>query len=696
MPQLAGLAVSAHTTARLRTGFAAAFGTEKEPEAARQRLFDTLFSLLATAARVRPLVIVLEDMHWADESSLQFLQYLARRAGEARLLCVVTYQPEELVEEPQAGLWNKLLNRLNADGLLQEVQLGRLSRDEAIQLAGSLFLEADFSEDFADFFYAQSQGNPLVALEVLKLLRSQDILYCDNGVWSARADFAAVEIPERVNALIMRRVDQVEPELRELLQIAAVLGPHFTSRVLEKASGLSRIALLKALFALEKKHRLIVSAEGGYAFSHAKIWEALYNEIPWELRCEYHRIAAAILEEQHAEGQGVEDAEMGRHFYQAEEFGRAGPYLEKAGDAVYRLFGWRQAASLFDQVVTACRQGNGPTASLLHALKFSGRAHAYLCLPEKALERFEEMQRVASEAGRQKDLADAWLQISRAHRASGHFAEAVSACEQAMACLEGGSTTALRAQVLLNWGIVDFECGRYAGAEIRWREALAILEQVAPTDAADALNNLAVLATVRGDLEEAWKRYEQALELDARTEPSTQTVLTYYNMGMVRADQERWDDALQLYERSLETCRQARYLSQEPVIHLNRTEALIGKGDLAQAREACSRALRGFRRLDHAPGLADALRLYGRLCRLERQWEDGRAYLEKSIAINRQFSESISLGEALYELGILQREAGGPEAALEPLRESERIFAQAEATLDLNRVRSAIEEVLAA
>lgn len=98
---------------------------------------------------------------------------------------------------------------------------------------------------------------------------------------------------------------------------------------------------------------------------------------------------------------------------------------------------------------------------------------------------------------------------------------------------------------------------------------------------------------------------------------------------------------------------------------------------MTQAREACSLALW----------------LYGRLCRLESNWDDGRTYLEKSIEINRQFGETVSLGEALYELGVLNRDAGQPAAALDPLHDAELIFTQAQAAPDLNRVRTVLEEL---
>ena len=693
-PELAQLAAHGSTTVRVRAGFAAAFGSEENVEAARQRLFDTVFDLLAAAARTRPLVMVLEDMHWADEGSLQLLHYLGRRIGETQLFCVVTYRPEELLEEePGSSPLGRVINQLDADGQFQEVRLERLGRNAVVQLVRSLFLEAEFSEEFGNFLFDQSEGNPFIAVEVLKLLHNQKVLYCESGVWSVQDGFAETVIPDRVNALILRRVDQLDSEHRELLQVAAVIGPTFSSGVLEKAAGMSRIDLLKALFRLEKRHRLIASADGVYVFTHSKIREVLYDEVPWELRREYHRIVAAVLEEQRQEGKAVEDAVLGQHLYYAEEYERALPCLSRAGDEVYRLFGWRQVISLFDQVATACRQSSDSTDALLHALKRSGMANNHLGASEKALEKFAEMQQVAREAERPQEEAGAWILLGNEHGLLGRFDKAISAFEEALACLPEGDTGLVRGRALLNWGTVDYEQGRYDEAERRWQEARPLLEECASAEAGDVPNNLAVLATIRGQLDQAWELYEQALALEDQKDPTHRTMFTYCNMGMLRIDQERWDEALDIYARCLEICEQTRYFIHQPNIELNRSEALIGKGNLVEARTACSLALRGFRRLDDALGVADALRLYGRLCRLEQSFDEGRTCLEKSIELNRQFGESVSLGETLYELGLLNRDEGQAAQALEPLQEAEGIFAQAEAALDLERVRTTLEEL---
>jgi tetratricopeptide (TPR) repeat protein len=696
-PELAELAQSGITTSRVREGFAAALGGEKNAETARQRLFDTILQLLARAAEQRPLILVLEDMHWADEGSLLLLQHLARRVAEARLLCVVTLRPEELAdEEGDTHLLKEIWRGLETGKLLQKIELERLGKKSILELARSLFLEVDFDADFGDFLYAQSEGNPFIAIEVLKLLRHQGVLYRQDGVWSVQQEYAGVIIPDRVSALIMRRLDGLDAELREMLQIAAIIGPGFTPKVLEKTAGMSRIDLLKALFRLEKNYRLIVGKNGAYDFGHAKIREVLYEEIPWELRSEYHRIIATVLEEVRDEGQEVDEALLGHHLYEGEEFARALPYLERVADQAYQLFDWRLAADLFAQVVKASQHSGGDVESLVHALELEGRSYESLAFYDRALEKFELLRQVALENERLEAEADAWLHVGRAHKKTGQFENGIAAYRQAIECLEPGEGQLVRGRALLNWGSIDFECGQYEQAKERWLQSLVLFEEMGASEVGHALSNLAVLATVRGDLDEALELYERALALDAGEGPSIDRMLTLYSMGMLRVDQERWDDALDLYAQSMELCKATRALVHEPAIELNQAEALIGKGNLVAAREVCSKGLRGFRRLDDGLGVADALRLYGRICRLERDWQEADTCLEKSIDLNRQFEGSVYLGEALYELGLLKKDEGAAAAALDALREAEGIFAQAQAALDLNRVRTVLKELEAA
>ncbi|HJP30213.1 MAG TPA: tetratricopeptide repeat protein [Candidatus Latescibacteria bacterium] len=582
-----------------------------------------------------------------------------------------------------------------------EVRVGSLDASQTQALADSLFPAADFSDDFADYLFSQSQGNPLITVEVLRLLHRQGVLREKEGLWTVQPDLKGEGVPERVSSLVSRRIGELSREDRELLQTAAVAGQRFTAEQLQSIAGLPRMQLMTALFRLEKRSRLITGCEGGgvYEFAHPKIREVLYAGLPWELRREYHQAVAATIGISPGEEQGVDHSALGYHLYGAEQYEESIPYLRTAAGQAAELYDWRSAARLYDMAIEACRVSAIDADSLTALYRESGLTYYTLGVTETARERFVSMRDLATGADNAEHEAGAWHHLSRTEKRLGNFAAAVGACERCIGIVTerlAGADAELRARSLTTWGTVDFEWGRYDQAEARWQEALDVLPDGESKDAANARNNLAALSTVHGEFDRAWELYEQVLKADEKHSSASQSILTYSNMGMIRADQERWDDALELYERSLDLCRQTRDSAHEPEIHLNCGEALIGKGRVVEAADSLAHARRGFRRLGDALGEADALRLIGRLQRDAGDLADARKSLERSIAINREFGESVSLAEALYEMGLVLVADEETDDARTTLTEARRIFQEAGAKPDLEKVSQAARASLMA
>ncbi len=691
MPELAPLLQPSSTAARVRSGFS----IEEAPEIGRQRLYEGLFAVLVACAKLRPLVLVLEDVHWADEGTLHFLSYLTRHCSEVPLLCVVTYRPEDVDREGQNPL-SALMAQLAGEDLLSQVPLARLDHRAMLQLARSLFLETNFADDFGHYLCEQSQGNPFIAVEIIKLLRQRQILQCENGVWAVRAGFGEGVLPDRVSALIMRRIELLDDKHRDLLDLAAVIGFSFTAAVLEKAANLGRIDLLKTLYRLERRHHLIESTETGYRFVHSMVREVLYTAIPPELRTEYHRVIVATLKALPGDRGGISDESFSRHLFFAEQWEEALAMLQHCGECALSTFSWHLAVDLFAKAEMACQRSGTKDEELLAVLRCAGQAWLHLGAWEEADQCYARQLVVATAMEREAVVIEVLLARGHIQEQEQQMEAAEQIYRQALERVEALQEPVAHACVLLKMGGLEFELGHYDSAAQRWRQALELLPAEAVSQRADALNNLAVLATMGGFLDEAWALYEEVIGSDENGNGQVKTILTYQNMGMLRADEERWDEALALYERALQCCEQMRVTLYLPDIYLNRSEALIGKGDLVAARLDCSRALRGYRQVADGLGMADALRFYGRICRVEESWEEARKCLEKSLDLNRQYGQTVGLGEALYEMGALECDIGQTAAALEPLREAERIFYDAGAMPDLQRVREKLAVIAAA
>jgi len=663
------------------------------PEAAR-RLFEAMAGLLSRVASRRPLVLLLDDAHWADDATLRLLHVLSRTARNTGLLILVTYRPEDLLPEAK-GLPHPLtetVRRMGREQGVEHIRLERLPRPDAACLVRSLLGAADFPEAFWDLLYAETQGNPLFLIETLKLLRAQNALSQRAGVWRVRAGASELRIPDRVRDLVLRRLDRLDFDQREVLQAAAVVGYRFTSDLLACALGLGRRPLLRALYRLERVHQLIVSSGGGYAFCHSRVREVLYQEIPDELRREYHRCIGHLLAER-CQGR-VDDAveEIADHLLHAGEDAEAIPLLLTAGEKAERLCAWPEAARRFEQAAQAAGRAAPPDgerswAALLKAGEARGMAGEW----ERAL---DLSRRALSASETPAKAARAWRQIGWARYQMRQFPEAMAAYRSGLERLRGAEQGEEEGRLFNNLAILHFEQGDTQEAEACYRRALDLFEASGDLkEMANVTNNLAILATLRGDIPEAKGRYDRAGDLYARVGNLRGQARVCQNVGMLHADQEEWEEADASYLRGLDLAERVRDGLLTATLLLNRAEASLRAAGLGPAREMCLQALDRFQAAGDSLGVADAFKTYGVICREEGDWDTATDCFERSISLHQEIGVPLGLAETLLESGILCRMRGASPEALDRLRRAERIFDDLGASGDLRRVREEIARI---
>ena len=206
-----------------------------DPEFEQQRVFDSFVAWCETLSAHTPLLLLVEDVHWADVGTLALLRHLARRVRKARLLLVMTYRDTEVELDPAHSLHAMLLD-LNRERLAENLKLARLSRDQTRDLlAGMLSTGGDITAEFLDGLYNETEGNPFFVEEVCKGLIEQGKLYHAGGAWR-RADMQTIFIPPSVRDAIMTRVECLPTPVQEALRLAAILGREFEDETLRDAS----------------------------------------------------------------------------------------------------------------------------------------------------------------------------------------------------------------------------------------------------------------------------------------------------------------------------------------------------------------------------------------------------------------------------------------------------------------------------
>lgn len=306
----------------------------------QERLFDGVSRFLAQFASQAPLLLVLEDLHWATDSTLQLLHYLVRALVGQPLLIVGTLRPEAV---HAAHPLTTLGRRLERDRLARRLQLSPLSAAAVTALIGQLSGDGETAGPLADRLYRETEGNPFYLIETVKALFEQGAIRVEGETW--RTDFAVLArdklpLPASVSEMIAARVGRLRAETQEAVRVAAVAGREFDFDLLNAAWGRGEEATLTALDDL-LRHRLVAEAVGAadYAFTHHKIQEAVYAGLARQRRLRLHGQVALALEAGLGAEARARAVELAYHFEQARQ--SDGKLTDKA--IAYLLQAGRQA-----------------------------------------------------------------------------------------------------------------------------------------------------------------------------------------------------------------------------------------------------------------------------------------------------------------------------------------------------------------
>jgi len=323
-----------------------------DPDGARSRLFEAVSSLLCEAAQDTPVVLVLDDVHWADKATLLLLKYLIRHRRQARLMVLGTYRDTELdVDHPLCAT----LAELGRERLLEQRALTPLDAAAVSELV-SVYTGEEASAELRQTVYDRTEGNAFFVVEMLRHLAESGAITTTTVEPKPGVAPARLEVPEGVKGVVTHRVARLGPATHDLLLAASVLGGTFELDVLQRLSELDEDELVNGLDSAVRAHVVeeVAGAAGRYTFSHALIRDIVYGGLTATRRALLHRRAGTALEQAH--GTQIEPylAEMAYHFAQAGFIGdldKAIEYGTRAGKYAISQLAYEQAAAHFRQTI---------------------------------------------------------------------------------------------------------------------------------------------------------------------------------------------------------------------------------------------------------------------------------------------------------------------------------------------------------
>ena len=341
----------------LPTAFASSGSLEKLQQetigATKERMMRELGDALGMLSSASPVVLLLEDLHWADPSSVDLLRHLSQRISTQRLLIAGTYRPEDV--ERSGHPLKSYKAEMQVHNLCDEVALDSWNRQHIAEYVDVTFSPNDFPADLTALINEKTEGHPLFVANLLQYLGERGDLAKVNGRWSLARPLAEMDLaaPESVRAMISKKIDALEPEERRALQYASVEGTEFLSSVTAKLLGVDEIDLEESLARISKSHRLIETRgedelpDGTlatrYRFSHALYQNFLYGDLVNKRRVLLHQQAGEQLLRHYGKRAPQIATQLAIHFEQGRDFPRAVEYLIHAGDHAAKLYGYAEA-----------------------------------------------------------------------------------------------------------------------------------------------------------------------------------------------------------------------------------------------------------------------------------------------------------------------------------------------------------------
>jgi class 3 adenylate cyclase/tetratricopeptide (TPR) repeat protein len=468
------------------------------PAQRRGETFEALRRLLVQAAEQRPQVLVVEDLHWIDGASEEFLKALVDSVPALRALLIFTYRP---------GYASPFGER----SYMSRIVPAALSADDSARMAAAVLATDGLPNELRALVAAKTDGNPFYVEELVKSLEETGVLRRHGGRYEIAGRITDVAVPGTIHDLIAARIDRLHEEPKRTLQLASVIGREFTRRLVARLAEVRERAgdLLRELTSLELIFERQLYPELAYMFKHALTQDVAYASLLVQRRKELHGLVGLAIEELYPDRLAEHYEVLAHHFSLAEDWQRALSYLVKAAEKAASAFGLRQALDLYAESLEAARrQGDRVPANVVMNIHRE-RADLFFGIGEfdRSRAEAEVLVELARRVRDRTGEAGALVQIASALQWAEDFPPALQRAREAIEIAEPLGAQAPLAGALYVRGYVHGVSGRLAAAEADYGRALAIGRAVG--DAARQALSLHLLA-----LHRSWQgQYREGLEL---------------------------------------------------------------------------------------------------------------------------------------------------------------------------------------
>lgn len=643
----------------------------------QNQIFEQYINVLCGLARKVPLVLVLEDLHWADPDSINMLFRLGRRLEGNRILVIGSYRPGDIAigrggeRHPLAPVISEMKRQFGQIEIdLDQVQTAR----------GREFVDAyldsesnRLDSDFRQALYRHTGSHPLFTVELLRhMQQSGDLVKDADGCWGARANLRWNSLPSRIEGIFEEGIGRLGQELRESLTIGSVEGEQFTAEVVAQVKSIEVRNLVRQFSGeLEKEMRLLesqgVERVGQQRLSHyrftSKLMQAyLYDDLD-EVELSYlHEDVGSALEEMYGSQSAEVAVQLAHHFDLAGVTDKARRYLELAGEQAAARYALNQALENFTRALELTPETDIEARwRLLLAREQVYDLQAGRDLQAKDLDALDQ---IARQAGSPEKQSEAALRRSQLAINLADYPSAIRYAEQVIQIAQPAGDRLRQAAGQRLWGRGLREQGQYDAA----RQHLEMARDLAQEDHADAvwamsLYELGALAYFSGDYAQAQSSWQTVLDFYRRHDDRRGQGLVLRGLGLMANKTGEHTSARAFAEEALRLSREVGDRPEEARCLITTANTARHQGDLTAAKNLYEQALGMYRQSGNRAWEGLALMNLGYVTWETGDFASARTLLEQALVIQRETGNRWAQSSCLENLGMVLRDLGEPQHA---------------------------------
>ncbi|UCH66450.1 MAG: protein kinase [Ignavibacterium sp.] len=482
----------------------------------KEQLWDSVVVMLNILSSEQPLIIILDDLQWADKTTLGLFSFIARNISNLPIMQIGIYRrgsaaSDEIIDEEHIF---ESLRRLKIDGVACQIDLAGLNEEETTEYVNKLFGSDKVSQNLINKIYKHTDGLPLFISELVNLLKEKQLVYADGDVWKLKEDQQLQFVSKKIKDIIFQRVSGLDKELNEILEIASCEGEYFLSETISACLNIDRIPLLKQLQLLESKYNLIRHEKNLYRFNHLMVREVLYESILPELREEYHRMIGSYLIEKYS----IKDdyaARIAHHLTSSNQEEKSLEYFLSAANLSRNLYATDDALDSYQKVNSIMKKLSSTDPSLIIEVEEGlGDVKQSMGNAKQALAHYTTFLELARQSSNRINEIRALRKYAEVNRVLGNIEQAFELCSEAIAISKDVKNNEELIHSLNTMAFISASKGSYDKTIQISEEALVIARQMKDSiNESVSISNMGFAYWHMGNYSPAMKYFTEAINI---------------------------------------------------------------------------------------------------------------------------------------------------------------------------------------